>query len=225
MLQFLKQRILENDFDKHRKDPQVKPYYGVRHELSIIDDLVICGSRRIVLPEELHARAVALIHSLAHQGQTNTEQLLTSRFWFPSYSTLVCSEVDMCVLCKHAVISKRQEPANLTPTAGTPFDILSIDFKGPLASHNYAFVMLDTFTKWVEVFWVTSTSFQAIKKHMESYFAAHGRPSSIRSDNGPPFQSYEFAEYLKQLNIKHNKVLPEHPQSNEVENWMRMLRK
>ena len=113
----------------------------------------------------------------------------------------------MCVLCKHAVISKRQEPANLTPTAGTPFDILSIDFKGPLASNNYAFVMLDTFTKWVEVFWVTSTSFHAIKKYMGSYFVAHGRPLSIRSDIGPPFQSYEFAEYLKQLNIKHNKVL------------------
>ena len=63
VLQFLKQRILENDFDKHRKDPRVKPYYGVRHEFSIIDDLVIRGSRRIVLPEELHARAVALIHS------------------------------------------------------------------------------------------------------------------------------------------------------------------
>ena len=225
VLKFLKLRILGHDFDKHKKDERIKPYYGVRHELSIIDDLVIRGARRIVLPEDLHAKAVALIHSLAHQGQTATEQLLTSRFWFPSYSTLVRSEVDMCELCKHAVIPKRQEPAGLTPTAGAPFEVLSIDFKGPLETGDYAFVILCTFSKWPEVYSVTSTSFQAIKKHLESFFAANGRPSVIRSDNGPPFQSHEFAEYLKGLNIKHSRILPEHPQSNEVENFMRNLRK
>ena len=41
VLKFLKLRILGHDFDKHKKDERIKPYYGVRHELSIIDDLVI----------------------------------------------------------------------------------------------------------------------------------------------------------------------------------------
>ena len=33
---------------------------------------------------------------------------------------------------------KRQEPAGLTPTSGTPFDVLSVDFKGPLETGDYA---------------------------------------------------------------------------------------
>ena len=75
------------------------------------------------------------------------------------------------------------------------------------------------------MYWVTSTSFKAIKKHLDTFFAANGRPSIIKSDNGPPFQSYEFAEYLKRQNIQHSRILPENPQANEVENFMRHLRK
>ena len=75
------------------------------------------------------------------------------------------------------------------------------------------------------MYWVTSTSFKAIKKHLDTFFAANGRPSIIKSDNGPPFQSYEFAEYLKRQNIQHSRILPENPQANEVENFMRHLHK
>ena len=97
------------------------------------------------------------------------------------------AEVDMCTLCKHTVVSKQKEPATLTPTPLSPFSTISIDFKGPLADANYAFVILDVYTKWPDVFWVKSTSFEAIKKHLDNFISAHGRPSYIRSDNGLPF--------------------------------------
>lgn len=36
----------------------------------------------------------------------------------------------------------------------------------------------------------------------------------IRTDNGPTFQWQEFADYLKPMNINHQKVLPRWPEAN-----------
>ena len=52
-----------------------------------------------------------------------------------------------------------------------------MDFKGPLKDSSYALVMLDLYSKWPEVYWTTSTSFEAIKKHLDNFISAHGRPS------------------------------------------------
>ena len=93
----------------------------------------------------------------------------------------------MCLLCKHTVGSNRKEPAGLTPTPPKPFHTIAMDFKGPLKDSSYALVMLDLYSKWPEVYWTTSTSFEAIKKHLDNFISAHGRPSYIRSDNDLPF--------------------------------------
>ena len=55
---------------------------------------------------------------------------------------------------------------------------------------------------------------QGNQNHLETFFAANGRPSIIKSENDPPF--HEFAKYLKGQNIQHSRILPENPQANEV---------
>ena len=152
VLQFLKQRIIRHDFNKHQQDPRIKPFLSVKHELTIIDQIVMKGSNCIVLPEDLQPRAVSLVHHLAHQGMTSSEKLLTTKFWFPSFSTIARAEVDMCLLCKHTVGSNRKEPAGLTPTPPKPFHTIAMDFKGPLKDSSYALVMLDLYSKWPEVY-------------------------------------------------------------------------
>ena len=131
----------------------------------------------------------------------------------------------MCLLCKHTVSSNRLEPAGLTPTPPIPFHTISMDFKGPLADSSYAFVILDVWSKWPEVYWTQSTSFDAIKKHLDTFISAHGRPRYCRSDSGPPFQSQAFADYMQKHGIIHTRILPENPQANEVESFMRNLKK
>ena len=50
----------------------------------------------IVLHEDLHTCAVALVYTLANQDMTNLETLLRSRLWFLSFSTTFRAEVQ-CV--------------------------------------------------------------------------------------------------------------------------------
>ena len=49
---------------------------------------------------------------------------------------------------------------------------------------------------------------------LDAIFARHGIPVVIRSDNGSPFQSDDFARYCKALGIKHVPVIPVWPQAN-----------
>lgn len=61
---------------------------------------------------------------------------------------------------------------------------------------------------------------------LEKTFTLFGLPDMIRTDNGPPFQSSDFKEYLTRLGIRHHRVTPQWPQANgEAERFMRTLNK
>ena len=45
------------------------------------------------------------------------------------------------------------------------------------------------------------------------------------SDNGPPFNSKEFADFMEKRGITHERLFPYHPNSNPVETFMKPLGK
>ena len=58
------------------------------------------------------------------------------------------------------------------------------------------------------------TSFWSLRDHLIDLFSIEGYPDEIVSDNGPPFQSKEFAKFLSGLGIKHTTSSPGYPCSN-----------
>ena len=58
------------------------------------------------------------------------------------------------------------------------------------------------------------TSFWSLRDHLIDLFSIEGYPDEIVSDNGPPFQSKEFAKFLSGLGIKHTTSSPVYPCSN-----------
>ena len=61
-----------------------------------------------------------------------------------------------------------------------------------------------------------STTTQAVTNRLENIFSIFVYPKVIRTDNGPPFFSEEFKEYLVEHNIVHNRTTPYYTQSNGV---------
>ena len=49
---------------------------------------------------------------------------------------------------------------------------------------------------------------------MRNIFARYGLPTQVVSDNGPPFESAEYEEFLRQNGIQRILVSPYHPSSN-----------
>ena len=58
------------------------------------------------------------------------------------------------------------------------------------------------------------TSFWSLRDRLIDLFSIEGYPDEIVSDNGPLFQSKEFAKFLSGLGIKHTTSSPGYPRSN-----------
>ena len=69
------------------------------------------------------------------------------------------------------------------------------------------------------------TSFWSLRDCLIDLFSIEGYPDEIVSDNGPPFQSKEFAKFLSGLGIKHTTSSPGYPHSNGfIERHIQMVK-
>ena len=69
------------------------------------------------------------------------------------------------------------------------------------------------------------TSFWSLREHLINLFSIEGYPDGIVSDNGPSFQSKEFAQFLSGLGIKHTTSSPGYPRSNGfIEQHIQMVK-
>ena len=87
-------------------------------------------------------------------------------------------------------------------------------------------VATNVFSKWPEVHLVSSTLAQQTIEKLRTMFAIHGIPMTIVSDNGPPFASMEFKQFMNANGVNHRRVPPYHPSSNgAVENLVRSVKR
>lgn len=107
-----------------------------------------------------------------------------------------------------------------------PWTELSLDFWGPTPDNTYALVLIDDYSRFPIVEFVTSTSSSAVIPVLDKLFSTFGTPDVVKTDNGPPFQGELFAKFASEIGFKHRKVTPLWPQANgEVERFMRNIGK
>ncbi|KFD49836.1 LOW QUALITY PROTEIN: hypothetical protein M513_09303 [Trichuris suis] len=75
-------------------------------------------------------------------------------------------------------------------------------------------IILDSYSKWLEVLPVVAQYTKILICELRRVFATHGLPGTIVSDNGSPFTSSEFGEFLRRNAIRHARVAPYHPSSS-----------
>jgi len=75
-------------------------------------------------------------------------------------------------------------------------------------------IAVDALSKWPEVFVVNFTSASQTIDKLHTVFATHSLPVTLVSDNGPPFSSAEFKDFMHHNSIVYRRVPPYHPSSN-----------
>lgn len=75
-------------------------------------------------------------------------------------------------------------------------------------------VVIDSHSKWLEVFPIPSTTSHNTIEALRGLFASYGLPEELVSDNGPQLVSHEFTQFLERNGIKHTTVPAYHPASN-----------
>lgn len=94
-----------------------------------------------------------------------------------------------------------------------PFSRIHIDFF--FFEHRTYLLMVDSFSKWIEVERMCQgTDCNKVLKKLVAYFARFGLPDIFVSDNGPPFNSRGFVDFLERQGIKVMKSPPYNPASN-----------
>ena len=92
-----------------------------------------------------------------------------------------------------------------------PWRKLGIDYFN-FYGNSYVLIC-DYFSKFPFLY-RAKTSFWSLRDRLIDLFSIEGYPDEIVSDNGPPFQSKEFAKFLSGLGIKHTTSSPGYPCSN-----------
>lgn len=199
--------------------------YLCRSELAVADNLpIILKGHQIVLPQSLHDRVIDIAHS-GHQGIIKTLSLLREKIWIPNMQNRVENAVNNCMQCQISTPKTTREPLRMSPLPSAPWTELSADF-GHLPNGQYILVVTDEYSRYPVVEILDAIPGRSVIPRLDKIFAEFGIPKTLKTDNGPPFNGHEFAQYCQHMGIHHRKTTPLWPRANaETERFMKTVKK
>ena len=217
-LQRLQKAIRNNDFTN------CPGYKKISQELCENDDIILRGNR-IVIPNNLRKTLLDIIHSSC-LGIVKTKSALRTKVYWPKMDDDVEQLIKTCTRCQ--IISKpiKQTPVTMTDLPNGPWEAIAADLYGDLPTGEKMLVFTDLYSKFPIIEVLRSTKFQTVGERFDNLFSIFGFPNKVRTDNGPPWDSYDFKRFLEQRNIKHEPSIPLWPRSNgQVERFMQTITK
>lgn len=191
--------------------PEWSPFNTRSSELSLHEGCLLWGSR-VVIPRSLQAQVLGVLHA-SHPGIEKSKMIARSHVWWSGIDNDIANSVKCCATCQTQHRAAQPFQQMPWPFPQRPWSRLHIDFGGPFLGHTFL-VIVDAFSKWIEVFPVSSTSAEVTISALRVAFAQHGLPDVIVSDNGPAFTSAQYLEFLTRNGIRRMLVPPYHPASN-----------
>ncbi|XP_060546945.1 uncharacterized protein K02A2.6-like [Pantherophis guttatus] len=187
------------------------PYKRRQNELSGLRGCMLWGDR-VIVPNTLRQQTLRLLHD-GHPGIVRMKALARSYVWWPGMDKEIETWVSSCANCQESRAAPNSAPVHDWENPGTPWARLHIDFAGPYKGNTFL-VIVDAYSKWLEVVLMSTTTADAVIKVLRRLFATHGIPDLIVSDNGPPFTSNTFEMFLADQGIRHALSAPKKPLMN-----------
>ncbi|XP_055543517.1 uncharacterized protein K02A2.6-like [Wyeomyia smithii] len=186
-------------------------YQAFSTELGIPKGIVV-REDRIVLPERLRLRTLDIAHR-GHPGIVAMRMNLREKVWWPGMDRDIVNRIKECAGC--AAVSKLTPPEPMQ-REGMPdraWQEIAIDFFSAKECATFM-VVVDYYSWFLRVIEMKSTTAEKTIDALEGIFIEQTYPETIRSDNGPPFSSEEFAQYCSNKNIRLIRTIPYWPQMN-----------
>ena len=194
--------------ERRRVPNMAKYYWDFRDELSTDEGLLLKGPS-LIIPAALRESYLQRLHE-SHLSANKTVLNARQHMFWPGIKADIKDYTRRCQVC-----IKRSRPARepLQPheIPDGPWQKLGMDFFD-LKGKCYILIC-DYFSKFPFMF-SCKTSWGSLKDRLIDLFSNKGFPKEIISDNGSPFNSQEFADYLSSHGVKHTTSSPHYPQSN-----------
>ncbi|XP_062255780.1 protein NYNRIN-like [Platichthys flesus] len=169
------------------------------------------------LPKYLFPHYAKLTHGKDHVSKGSMMAAISQHWFTKGFSSYAQKFCQACMICATNNIGRgMQAPQAAHPPPDKPFDHLQMDFieLTPSEGKKYCLVIVDMFSKWVEVFPTSKQDTGAVVKALITELIPRwGIPSKISSDNGTPFVSAAQKQMSKYLGFDLRKHCAYHPAS------------
>jgi transposase InsO family protein len=180
---------------------------------------------KLVVPPEQRAKILSAEHDeAAHQGFLKTFERIRLRYYWPRMAQEIRRYVAGCEVCKSAkpMTTCSTPPLGRPKLADVPWQLISVDYLGPLPrskkGNTFLLVVVDWFSKFVILQPFRAAESKSLSIFMENeIFMKKGVPETIISDNGKQFVSKVFKDLLTKYEVNHWLNPSYHPQVNPAE--------
>ena len=204
-------------------EDELKSFESRKSEFHIEDDVIMWGYR-ILIPHKLRESLLTELHS-SHMGATKMKALARSYFWWPCLDKNINDLAKNCEICQ---TSRPDPPKTATagwPEAVEPMERIHMDYAGPAFNNKMFLIIIDSCSKWPEVFEVSRADTAHTLEKLREVIARFGIPKCVVTDNGTCFASSEFSDFCEKNNIIHLTSPPFHPSSNGLaENFVKTFK-
>ena len=195
--------------EKRNLHGELKKFAALSSEITVQRDILVRGSR-LIIPDKLRREMIERIHE-GHQGIVKCRERAKAAIWWPGMSKELKEYVFSCPVCSR---ERRNhiEPLITTPLPLLPWQKIGTDlfeFKG-----SHYLLVIDYFSRYIEVVEVRSMTSVHIIKHLKAIFSRHGVPECVVSDNGTQYTSEEFNIFANEYGFKHVTSSPKYPKAN-----------
>ena len=179
---------------------------------TLADRRIVALRPVMVLPPDIHARLSKVHNSKvghwgldickrrlreAHQRQRGRD--ITDR--------MISEFIRQCPACQVMSRMRLQIKAHrFTCASYSPFEVLHLDHIGPLTKdahgHEYILVIIDAFSRWVELFPTKSTTAAETASMILNHVGRFGSPEVIHTDQGPAFHNDLVIELVRLCGIE-----------------------
>lgn len=203
--------FVKSGWPKQTKDSALKPYFRKKEEINIVNNVLVWG-HRVIIPESFQSRVLEMLHN-THMGIVKMKSLARSYVWWPNLNNDIEGISKSCNICQTFQRNVNTGILQSWPIENYPWNRIHIDYMGPIKG-KYCLIVIDAFSKWLEVFLMSSITSEQTIDRLRGLFSRYGLPKTLCSDNGTQFTSHEFKNFLTQNNVTHITSPTYHAASN-----------
>ena len=135
--------------------------------------------------------------------------------------TYVKEFIDKCPVCqKLSTIKVPIQAHTFTTATYEPHQRLNMDTIGPFPDDEdgycYILVIIDTFTRWIELFPIKSTTAAETAQALLQHFGRYGQAQEIQHDNGSQFVNQIITELSLLLGLEQKRTLAYSSEENAI---------